>query len=127
MQINIGDRELSTMTQSELYELLKIDGLLKNEGIKGQCNGEIVKHWHDSVIDKTHWRGLTYWFEGHHTRVSDNFKVTFEGYVAFDNGDFVVMYENSVRSDTYLKYLKLKSINHLIEIGFKIPLSSYNT
>lgn len=124
MQINLGNRELSTMTQSELYELLKIDGLFKNDGIKS-CN-EIVKHWHDCIIDEVHWCDLTYWFKGHHIRISDNFKVTFEGYVAFDDGDFSVLYENSVRTDTYFNYLKLKSINHLIELGFNLPLSSYN-
>lgn len=122
MKINIGNRDLKTITQLELYELLKIDGFMSNEGLK--IDGELIQPWSNPVIKSIHWCDDDLWYYGYWIRKKDKQEAFFEGHFSID--DFIVTIDNKFSHRCYIQNIKIKTLNWLIEKGFNLPLSSYS-
>ena len=122
MIVKIGNIEPVKMNEQQLQ------AFLFNNGFADWSTGSlpIPRKWIDPIIkiveavpelNSIH-------FEYSSVRIRDNKKICHKGTVDFN--DCVLIYEQP-HNQSKVKYFKLKDINYLIEQGYKVDLSSYDS
>nr|WP_321453575.1 hypothetical protein [uncultured Carboxylicivirga sp.] len=123
MQINIGDRELISMNEKELFAFLHHAGIFNFElPVYLQKSIHKLRFWSDPEIklfDRCEKDNIIY-FDAETTKLENGTKHPLKGHVSFD--EYYIYIEEHVKSRNFT----IDNINYLIKQGFRVKLESYN-